>query len=308
MLFRNYIYKYTIFQHKKSTIGDWRERPKHELLRDLKYDVRYSKDGPLLSPARYEGKRNDDNVKEITMLSFDIDTGALYKEPVNFESDWICYTTYSHTTEKPKWRLFIPLKRYIPASEWKYAWKAACDLFYKLYPGEEYKNCLDKTCKNASRMYYLPSVHPDTAAQRRLAVQLRGKLYTLNYDYVIHAEMTRKREKEELQKIREKKRRFNLKHRNKHPILRELKQELFQEYATNENYRTALAQQLGLNITGGRAEGFVCPTCGRNDATFFYINPDGGHMAYCRHMESCGSPGTMSRLSLLRLAEINNIT
>jgi uncharacterized lipoprotein YehR (DUF1307 family) len=154
-------------------------------------------------------------------------------------------------------------------------------------------------CKDQSRMYYLPSCHPQTQAQKRMDCQLNGKLYTLQYDYVIRQ---KEEEKREYQRILQAQREMRQKNRSRKPLYIEAKRELMIEYATNINYRAHLAQKIG-TIKGDRCEDWSCIVCGRNDATFFYINPLGGHRAHCAHMNSCGTQGELTSYSLFKLAE-----
>lgn len=300
MLFDNYIYKLSIFQHKRDTKPIWKQLPKHELLRWLRFDCRKNKDGPLFAPAKFkqQSSRKDSNVVNVTMLCFDIDNGTKYKEPDHFKYDWISYTTYSHTEEKHKWRLLIPLEKPVISSEWGYAWKAACDLFYEIFPDYKGKKCLDPTCKNSSRMYYFPAYHPARVDSKRLACSLKGKLYTLNYDYIIKEEERKKREVESFLKFQKAKREFERKNRNSHPSHTDLVREAKIGYATSSSDRAVLADRIGCSIQGDRATGFTCPDCGRSDATYFYITPvvvrsskgrlvGVNAMAYCGHKQSC---------------------
>lgn len=301
-LFDKLLYKCTIFDNKYAKHGTQRNLAKHQLLGLFAYDIRTDKDGALFAPAEFKGNRCKKNVERVHMLVFDIDEGAPYIPLYNkFAYDWITYTTFSHITDKPKWRLVIPLKRAIPGNEWRYAYKAMVDLWKKLYP--DHPNALDASCKDQSRMYYLPSCHPSTEHNRRMDTSLSGKLYTLQYDYIIARETEEQRE---YRRILEAQQEMRQKNKRRQPLYIETKRELMIEYATNPNYRAHLAQRIG-TIKGDRCEDWDCIVCGRNDATFFYINPSGGHRAYCAHMNTCGTQGELTSYSLFKLAEYYGI-
>jgi hypothetical protein len=303
MKFYNHCYKLTIFKNHFARDGIQKQLSKFQFLELLKYDIRTAKNGPLFSPAEFDGVRSKQNTKWVHMLVFDIDGGAPYMPLYNtkFDFDWVTYTTFSHTAEVPKWRLVIPLAKPIPGEHWQYAFAAMLDLWRTLYP--EHEGAPDKQCKDKSRMYYLPACPPDKQNTKRLDCDLNENLYTLQYDYIIRQ---REAEQAEYKRLLDAQKQFRKKNRNRKPLYWEIKRELALEYATNVNYRQDLASRIG-NIKGDRCEDFDCPVCGQNDATFFYINPMGGHRAYCAHMNSCGTQGVLTSFSLLHLASFNNI-
>lgn len=121
------------------------------------FDVRESKDGPLWSPASIApGKtRSNDNVDDLSCLVLDFDAGEHWDD---FLDGWAgltvaIYTTFQHTDAAPHWRAVFPLSESVPAPEWpsRYA-----SLSIGLARG-----LTDPACKDASRMYYLPTRHPE---------------------------------------------------------------------------------------------------------------------------------------------------
>lgn len=112
---------------------------------------RETKSGPAWSPVVIEGPRAARNVRFVTCAVFDLDT--FDREPIaGVTSRYRCvlHTTHSHTQEKPKLRLVMPLARPVPGHAWPATHRALVE--YLGIPA-------DPTCKDASRLYYLPS-HP----------------------------------------------------------------------------------------------------------------------------------------------------
>ncbi len=118
---------------------------------------RAGKDGPLWSPTVYRPNttRGKANVLLVTCLVLDFDSGTA---PEEFTRGWERYayamhTTHTHTEAHPKWRVVFPFARPVPAEEWPDLWQR----LVKHFGG----NAIDKQCKDASRIYYLPSCAPD---------------------------------------------------------------------------------------------------------------------------------------------------
>jgi hypothetical protein len=120
----------------------------------LKHAIRDEKDGPAFSPTIYhEGPiyRDAENVRALTLVVLDIDDGTplddLRGRIAAF--DWVAYTTHSHTTEHPRYRLVFRLSRPVPVEQWREVWRGAAEL---LAPGH-----VDQSCKGAERLYFYPS-------------------------------------------------------------------------------------------------------------------------------------------------------
>ena len=115
--------------------------------------IRNGKDGRLWSPASYpEGKtRSNDNVVAVSCLVLDLDGG----EPLEHFTEawarwrWYAHTTYGHSAEHPKWRVVFLLESPVHREEWDGAYAR---MALRLGLG-----CVDPSCKDASRMFYLPS-------------------------------------------------------------------------------------------------------------------------------------------------------
>lgn len=124
------------------------------------FKIRAGKDGQLFSPAKFSPKyREAKNVKELSLLVLDYDHEATIGEAVEtwqrLGVRFLHYTTHSHqrtTKEHPKaedcFRIVIPLAEPIPANEYPRLWEWA-----NATSGGK----LDPSCKDASRMFYLPA-------------------------------------------------------------------------------------------------------------------------------------------------------
>jgi KaiC/GvpD/RAD55 family RecA-like ATPase len=112
---------------------------------------------PAHAFARFNGRRNRENCIEVTALMLDYDDESSVA-PVwdrAKEFDAVIHSTHSHTDEKPKFRLAVPLSRPVPAAEWPEFWNAAAARF----GGKP-----DQAAKDCSRAWFVPCKHPDREA------------------------------------------------------------------------------------------------------------------------------------------------
>jgi len=118
------------------------------------------KDGPAFIPAifsRHDQGRKNEFVDRVTALTFDLehlgasDLPSILDRIRHFA---LVYTTFSHTPEKPRIRIVIPLLRPITPDEHGRLWRHLAQL---LGPS------VDQACKDASRLFFFPRV-PDEAA------------------------------------------------------------------------------------------------------------------------------------------------
>ncbi len=124
------------------------------------FKIRAKKDGQLFSPARFSPKhREKKNVKELSLLALDYDHDATVAQAVETWQRqgvrFLLYTTHSHqrvTKDHPKaedcFRVVIALAEPIPASDYPRLWEWANSVS---------NGRLDPSCKDASRMFYLPA-------------------------------------------------------------------------------------------------------------------------------------------------------
>lgn len=110
---------------------------------------RDKKDGVLFSPVTYRPSETRGLTGVETVCALVLDLDAQRPDAKLFEGfAYIAYTTYSHTQETPKWRVFLPLAAPIPAEEWPDLWRR---MVHVIAP------YTDPACSDSSRMFYLPS-------------------------------------------------------------------------------------------------------------------------------------------------------
>lgn len=102
-----------------------------------------------------EGRRIQGNMDMAHLLVLDIDDGLsledIRKRVGRYE--YAVHSTYSHSEEKPKWRVVLPLLKPIPATKLSALFDQVNQMF---------DNKLDASCgHDPARMYYLPGCPPD---------------------------------------------------------------------------------------------------------------------------------------------------
>lgn len=101
------------------------------------------------------GRRCQENMFEAHLLVLDIDDGMLLDDVKSRVAglEAVIHSSYSHTPEKPKWRVVLPLKEAIPANRLP-------DLFDHFQ--ERFDSLLDPACgHDPARLYYLPACPAD---------------------------------------------------------------------------------------------------------------------------------------------------
>ena len=110
---------------------------------------------PVISESgEFLTARKDANVSMITamVLDFDNDEKTISEIRSALEPNgYYGHTTWSHSEAHPKYRIILPIDKYVPAAAWKGVWKTFVD---------ERKLPVDKKCCNPSRIYYFPSHRP----------------------------------------------------------------------------------------------------------------------------------------------------
>ncbi|MBT4837325.1 MAG: hypothetical protein HON94_08265, partial [Methylococcales bacterium] len=117
------------------------------------------KNGKAWIPAKFQsdGTRSDKNVETISAFVADLDNKS---GPVVTEDSirntlksitYATHTSYSHSLDKPKWRVIIPFSQ--PCSIDRFP--AVFEYFQSLFEGT-----LDCSCRNPSHLFYLPSCPP----------------------------------------------------------------------------------------------------------------------------------------------------
>lgn len=127
------------------------------LLSDRK--LKGKQDAELISPAIYEigtTRANKNVLSWAGWAAIDVDDveiqGSVKEYIEKFLSNWryICYSTASSKTDKPKFRIVLQLDRFIEASEIRHFWFALQSVV---------DDQGDKQCKDLSRMYYIPATY-----------------------------------------------------------------------------------------------------------------------------------------------------
>jgi hypothetical protein len=119
--------------------------------------ARRAKDGPLWSPAAYPAgaTRSNDNVIAVSAFVLDVDTGARPEVFARLFDAYahVIHSTWSHACDLPRWRAVFPLSESIRGPQWS-------DVYFKLATHLG-KGQADLSCRDAARMYFLPSSPPE---------------------------------------------------------------------------------------------------------------------------------------------------
>ena len=250
---------------------------------------------PAWSPATFSsGKLTNDNVESVSCAVFDIDEGLDYESHYNFKQyKYIAHFSFSHTLQKHKWRLVIPFTKPVPSHLWEGAW-LQCKRFFFEHTGQ----VMDEKCKDARRFYFLNNKCGGGDKNVYIASQ-NPDGDTLSIDFDKCQKYKEQLEYEQRKKIERMKRRYNA-IQSLPPYMQNPKESLSLKLATDTHYREQLGIKIGAKNSGGanpRMIGWTCPSCGRSDATYFYINPLGNRStAQCGHLNSCGEWFTLFRL------------
>lgn len=149
------INKVSVFNHKKDNQP---ERTKLTWAM-TKHDVRPGKDGMMFNASRFDGTRGNEYFVSANAMFYDFDKGNPSIEEIRALFPgylmWI-YTTHSHTTQKPRYRVVLPLSRPVNANEHCAIGRALNEV---LTP--ELKECLDESCFERARPHYLPACTKD---------------------------------------------------------------------------------------------------------------------------------------------------
>jgi hypothetical protein len=231
-------------------------------------------DLPAWSPARFSpGRtRSADAVVDLSCMVLDHDAG----DPDAALDAWsgliaVAHSTWSHTEDAPRFRVVLPLARPIPANRWSAAWSWASER------GPE----ADRSCKDASRLYFRPAV-PSRDAPRFARVQRGDLLDLLPLLPEATAPASTRTERSTLgvpARLRQ------------HAVVVRLSRDPWS--------RERVAAELGATVSGDgdrrRASGVACPACARA-SVWFYLAPSRQHRARCNHRNSCGWVGGLDEL------------
>ena len=236
-----------------------------------------SKDDVLLwSPTKYKDGadcRKASQVLEISCLVLDFDDGTTIDEA---RQVWqfvahFGHTSWSHTNEQHKFRMVIPLKIPVPAKEWRRGWEAGKRLWdYTGVKGE-----FDPSCKDASRLYYLPAAREDHP--RKAWVHDYDNFLELDWRSVPDKRIPRVALRPMITKGRD------------------VEAQIRDRLANNPVARIHLGESLGGVVTDTTVKKITCPGCGR-PSVWFCIEPTTRQSAGCNHQNSCGWYGQLWNL------------
>jgi hypothetical protein len=214
---------------------------------------------PMWSPCLFDGRKVMESALSIKWMIYDIDDNtpleALYKFR---EYKYIAHTSFSHSEEKNKWRLLLPLKFAIPAQEWRHAWRAGAQLWRELVGGEA-----DPACKNSNRFYFVMGYPKEREHLAKRAINEEGEVLELKYTIPPPPKKIQTFNSEERERA--------------------------SRYILSAQERESIALSLGASISANCARRITCPSCGRR-SLWFYIDPEstGKRSASCNHQNSCG--------------------
>lgn len=248
------------------------------------------------TPATFKDNyRKSEKCNQMSLMVFDVDNVALQD---NTEHDntfeqvhstlkvlgltHIMHTSYSSKPTHNKFRVIMPLSEPVEPSKWTNIYKAGVEWFKDLF----WENILDSSTCDPARAYFT-AYHTDSF----MSAFYEGDLV----DFVAKGDARAEKIRIERDKLRAK----NEAELQKRKAQMENLKGKDRAYSDHRKYmyallnfdylaRRSLASKLGCKIRGNRAEGFTCPACRRNDATFFYIEPYVASSLFCGHVKSCG--------------------
>jgi hypothetical protein len=233
---------------------------------------------PAWSPARFApGRtRSTDAVIDLSCLVLDHDAG----DPVAALAAWsgliaVAHSTWSHTEDAPRFRVVVPLARPIPADRWAVAWSWASERAPEA----------DRSCKDASRLYFRPAV-PSPDAPRFARVQSGDLLDLLPLLPPPPAPAPAPARADRVTLV----------------VPARLRQHAVAVRLSRDPWsRERVAAELGATLSGEgdrrRASGVACPACARA-SVWFFLAPSRQHRARCNHRNSCGWVGRLDELML----------
>lgn len=233
---------------------------------------------PAWSPATFaRGKaRSRAAAEALSCLVLDYDDGTPIADAHATWADWphVLHTSWSHRPEHPKFRVVVPLERPVRAALWPRVWAWALQRAPQI----------DRKCKDASRIYFLPARPSAEAPFEVLVHDEPSRLLTLDPERMPKAPEERPASTPTHQRlVRPRGARRALQH----------------ELKRSPDARRRVAGVLGAEVRGEGAQavakGAVCPQCGR-PSVWWPIEPERMQGARCDHRNSCGWRGWLDHL------------
>lgn len=231
---------------------------------------------PLWVPATFQpgATRAAAAVDWVHFLVWDYDDGTPIEEALGpwMQWPWVLHTTWGHTPKHPKFRLILPLECPVPGADWKHrAWPE----MRRYAAGGP-----DSACKDPSRMYYLPG-----APTERMRHFVFRSFVPAGRGVLLAAELAPKQEPKPPSAPRPRR-------CLPHGAAQRLRSARLKK---DPRTRLAAAAELHARVSGERAFGIACPSCGRPDV-YFFISPHQRQRARCNHVNSCGWTGHLAEL------------
>ncbi len=234
---------------------------------------------PCWSPVRCHPHttRGIAAVDIVTCLVLDYDDGTPIDVAIEPWLDWplIVATTWSHTAERPRFRVSLVLETPVPAAMWGRAWRWAA---------ARAVGVVDPACKDPCRLYALPAVRSPDAPYERRVHDPGGHLLGLDWRRLPAAE-----EPAAGRPI------TPSPPRGGSSLDDERRRIARAAFGEDEGARRRAAVFLGANVTDRRAEHVRCPACGR-PSVWFWLAPGQQNTASCHHKASCGWWGHLDEL------------
>lgn len=233
---------------------------------------------PFFLVGAFEGGvRRNAMFHHASVVALDVEGGPTTREAHERFVAWfhVLYTTWRHTREDHRFRLVVPLSRDVDAREYKLLWAV---LAKRLGVGA------DPQTKDLARALFLPAIRPDG---RRAAAKAWTDAPLLDPDALLTEALALVGPSAPPRPAR-----------SLPPVtlpMDDARRLARGRLATEPEARERAAAFLGARVRGRRAEGVVCPQCGRTSA-WFWVEPGQMGAARCNHRNSCGWYGPLDQL------------
>lgn len=154
---------FTVYANKTARRGKPVTQSWGEWVVDLiEHERRESKDGPAIiaGVVPEDKRRGKNNVECAHAIGLDIEKKTDEQLVAVFDAlapfEYVLYTTHSHTAADPRFRIFVPFDKPVPAADWPDVWAAVNRLVLLAN---------DPATKDVSRLHFLPSCPPGSSPE-----------------------------------------------------------------------------------------------------------------------------------------------
>ncbi len=231
----------------------------------------------FLVGAFTEDERRNAAFERASVVALDVEGGPTTREAHDrfLGAAHLLYTTWRHTREAHRFRLVFPLARDVSATEYRLLWAL---LAKRLGSGA------DQQTKDLARALFLPAIRPDGG---RALAKAWTEAPLLDPDGELAEALAL----------------VGPNRPPRRPYVRpdvalpddEARRVARRRLATDPEARERAASYLGARVRARRAEGVLCPACGRPSA-WFWVIPGKMGSARCNHRNSCGWFGGLDEL------------